>query len=208
MVGSDGFGWSDAAPLLVSRVALVFTIVSLWWLYAGRGRLHVLPPHQAGFFQDQQGALLVLRLPLMFQNTGARTFVISDMECWFPDTAQAVPLRWGMTTNSLRADANYKQDAPVPVVVASRQTVCPIVEFRLPMPGVTLDAATHAVLVRGLVNGTYRDLVLLKVPVTAPMLALGHYGIITLLSDDFGQERANEAARRLGDRLRSVRRPR
>lgn len=161
-------------------------------------------PHVAGFHQAQNGALFVLRLPLLFQKTGARTFVVSDMECWFPDTEQALPLSWGMTTKSLRADADYKNEAPVPLVVPSRQTVSAIVEFRAPMPGFTLDAGTHAVLVRSLVNGKYRDLLRLNVPVTPQVLKLDRYGTIRLRSDKYGQERANAAARRLLDHLRKV----
>jgi hypothetical protein len=43
------------------------TILSFWWLYARKGRLHVVRPHVAGFYQDQQGPMFVLRLPLLFQ---------------------------------------------------------------------------------------------------------------------------------------------
>lgn len=78
-------------PIVVAAAALAFTIASFWWLNVRKGRLRVIAPHQAGIYPGQ--ALFRLRLPLLLQSTGAQTFVVSDMECWFPTLSRRYPCR-------------------------------------------------------------------------------------------------------------------
>lgn len=74
---SDAWSTSWLTPaLIVSVLALLFTVFSFWWIQARRGRLQTFPPHSyAGAFAEQD---LMLSLPLVLHNTGPAPIVVLD----------------------------------------------------------------------------------------------------------------------------------
>lgn len=67
--------WVGAnAGVLVAVFALLFTAGSWWWLHARKGRLKVAEVHNFSGYVNAD--LLSVRLPLLFENTGARPRVI------------------------------------------------------------------------------------------------------------------------------------
>lgn len=67
--------WVEAnAGVLVAVSALLFTTGSWWWLHARKGRLKVAEVHNFSGYVNAD--VLSVRLPLLFENTGARPRVI------------------------------------------------------------------------------------------------------------------------------------
>jgi hypothetical protein len=64
--------------LIISILALVFTIFSFWWMNWRRGKLIVGPPRSYAMAAQKEGLLLV-RIPLVFYNDGAATQVVQNL---------------------------------------------------------------------------------------------------------------------------------
>lgn len=72
--------------LVVSILALLFTVGSFWWIQARRGRLKSFPPlSYAGVFTERD---LVLSLPLVLHNTGPAPIVVLDFRLRIDKTEQ------------------------------------------------------------------------------------------------------------------------
>jgi hypothetical protein len=72
--------------LVVSVLALLFTVGSFWWIQARRGRLRAFPSHSyAGAFSEQD---LILSLPLVLHNTGPAPIVVLDFRLRIDKTEQ------------------------------------------------------------------------------------------------------------------------
>jgi len=64
--------------LLISVLALMFTIFSFWWMNWRKGKLIVGPPRSYAMAAQKEGLLLV-RIPLVFYNDGAATQVVQNL---------------------------------------------------------------------------------------------------------------------------------
>lgn len=65
------------APVLISCLALIFTVGSFYWLQARKGRLKLYPVMTfSGYWKKSR---LVLRLPVILFNSGARPRVINAL---------------------------------------------------------------------------------------------------------------------------------
>jgi hypothetical protein len=81
----------ELAAVVVSVVAVLFTVGSFWWEHARLGRLIASTPQQYGsIIQD---GTLVVRLPVVLLNTGARTIAVQTLRLRFLDGARR-SLQW------------------------------------------------------------------------------------------------------------------
>jgi hypothetical protein len=86
------------AALLVSALALAFTIGTFWWLNARKSSLEAAAPASYAFADKVR-----LRLPLAFFNTGAKALIITDLRLVLVDSERE-PLAWITTRAKLRPE--------------------------------------------------------------------------------------------------------
>ena len=119
--------WDDvlAPGVLVSVLALVFTVGSFWWINVHRGRLESYEPQVYSGYILRNG--FRLRLPLTIYNTGARALTVIDLRVVFVDAAVTVPvITFRHSIKPLSGDvADFAHPFPVP----ARQAVTRFVEF-------------------------------------------------------------------------------
>src|ERR1700751_3409782 len=77
--------------LAVSSTSLIWAILSFWWMHWRTGELTVGSPrsYAAHGSNDRQ---LVLRIPLVFFNTGPTPIVVSDLRLIFEHEDEKRPL--------------------------------------------------------------------------------------------------------------------
>lgn len=91
----------------MSFVAIGFTIFSFWWINARRGSLIALSPQYV--FGRYKSSTLAIQLPIVFQNTGAQTIVISGIRVRFVEEDREDLLWVGFSTNPLHGDLSFKK---------------------------------------------------------------------------------------------------
>jgi len=64
--------------LLISILALTFTIFTFWWMNWRKGKLIVGPPLSYAFAAQKDGLLLIV-MPLVFYNDGAATQTVQNL---------------------------------------------------------------------------------------------------------------------------------
>jgi hypothetical protein len=85
--------------IVVSLLALAFTIGSFWWLHARRGSLQAARPRSYAFAKKVR-----LRLPLALFNTGARALIVEDLRILADERRPRPPLEWITTRKVLRPE--------------------------------------------------------------------------------------------------------
>jgi hypothetical protein len=146
-------GSLDLADLL-PFVALALTLVSFWWIWLRRGRLHVSAPL---VYASATGAQQVrIRFPLVFHNTGAVPIVVDNLRLHLDGREW----EWMTVRSTLRPRQEDSVDFARPFAVAGRSTLELVVEFGgsrtgwQPAPGRGYDVA-----IERLTRGDWRELV-------------------------------------------------
>jgi len=67
------------AALVISALAVLFTLLSFWWMHWRRGRIIVGPPRSFAAASKGSNDLLIVQLPLVFYNDGAASQVIQNL---------------------------------------------------------------------------------------------------------------------------------
>jgi hypothetical protein len=111
--------------IVISVLALAFTVGSFWWIWVRRGRLEAYEPQTYACYMI--GDSCRLRLPLTIYNTGARTLVATDLRAVFVDEDVTVPVI--SFRHSIRPLTDDMADFAHPFAIAGRQTVSKFVEF-------------------------------------------------------------------------------
>ena len=112
------------AALIVSGLALAFTVLSFWWLYARQGSLTAAPPRTYAFTDKVR-----LRLPLAFFNDGGRALIVTDLQLLVEDEPSGEPLRWETTRSKLRPESDDDFRFATPFSIQARATREVIAEF-------------------------------------------------------------------------------
>jgi hypothetical protein len=66
-------------PLLISILALLFSILSFWWIHWRRGKIIVSLPIKYGLNYGKTDRRIIVHLPLIFYNNGAATIIINNL---------------------------------------------------------------------------------------------------------------------------------
>jgi hypothetical protein len=69
----------NIAALVISALAVLFTLFSFWWLHWRRGRIIVGPPRSFAATSTGKDGLLIVQLPLVFYNDGAASQVVQNL---------------------------------------------------------------------------------------------------------------------------------
>ncbi len=121
--------------LLVSALALIFTVGSFWWIQVRRGHLKGYAPHSFAAFVNGASTLF-LRFPVVIYNTGAIPIIVLDLRLRFPDVPRALtPLRWRTSRSQLTPAPNDGEAYPGAFAIAGRSAEQRFIEFGGPWPG-------------------------------------------------------------------------
>lgn len=116
--------------VVISTLALFFTVGSFWWIQVRRGRIRTYAPQSyAGAFLNDQVRLV---LPLVLHNTGPAPITILDFRLRVDRPGENLPLymSWHATQPELEpAPANGGRKMPSPMPIEGRRTVERFIEF-------------------------------------------------------------------------------
>lgn len=82
------------AALAISVMALLFTVLSFWWLHARPGLQTYEPTTWAAYVGRDRSAI---RLPLVLHNTGASTLVLIGLRLRFAEGGELMAWEWTRT---------------------------------------------------------------------------------------------------------------
>jgi hypothetical protein len=121
-----------AVALVISFLALFFTLGSFWWLNARRGAIQAATPQSYAFVNGFR-----LRLPLAFFNSGAVPLLITDLRIQICGVGY---FSWQTTRSTLRPSSDDDHAFGTPFSIHGRNTKELIAEFGeksdwLPRPG-------------------------------------------------------------------------
>ncbi|MET4924420.1 hypothetical protein P3L51_19020 [Streptomyces sp. PSRA5] len=122
------------AAAVVAACALLFTIASFWWLNARQGLLKSYAPHS--FAAAVTGSKTLIRIPLIFFNTGPKPIIVQNLRLVFPSVERdgVIVLPWSTTRDRIRPERDDDPRLPSVFVVAGRSAVQVFVEFSTPFP--------------------------------------------------------------------------
>lgn len=127
-----------SAAVAIALMALAFTIGSFWWLHARRGKLMSYRPHSFAALVTED--LTLLRLPLVFYNTGATQLVVQNLRVRFPaEPGDKLGFSWRSIRKTLTPRSDDKVDLPAVFSVPGRSAVQMFIEFGGPWPGFAMS---------------------------------------------------------------------
>jgi hypothetical protein len=160
---TSGAGALPAAAV-VAACALLFTIASFWWLNARQGRLKSYAPHSFAAAATQTKTLI--RIPLIFFNTGPKPIIVQNLRLSFPDAGQGgITLPWSATRDRIRPERNDDPRLPSVFVVGGRATEQVFAEFSSPFPGFVPEHREYRVTVECKLGHKGRWIALLDFPI-------------------------------------------
>jgi hypothetical protein len=113
------------AGVVISVLALAFTVFSFWWIQVRTGHLVAYEPQTYAGYLKQNG--FRLRLPLTIYDTGAKALVATDLRVLFIREKVAVPVI--SFRSQLRPESTEHTDFAHPFAVPGRGSVSRFVEF-------------------------------------------------------------------------------
>lgn len=125
--GNNSLGILDYAPVAVAVLALAFTLAFFWWLNVRKGSITATQPRAYAFVDS--GAILRLRFPFAFFNTGAKALIMGDMRVVLDGEPGRPGLRWVTTRDRLRPESDDGLAYPTPFSIVGRGTREVIAEF-------------------------------------------------------------------------------
>jgi hypothetical protein len=135
------------AAVIVSVLALAFTILSFWWLHARKGSLTAAPPRTYAFIDKVRR-----RVPLAFFNTGARALIVTDLQLLIGGERSGEPLRWITTRSKLRPESDDDFAFATPFSIQRRATREVVAEFGHDLGWSPDPASGHRVRLQGKVH--------------------------------------------------------
>jgi len=121
------FGISHAA-IIISILALLFTVFSFWWMNLRKGKIRVGVPRSYAA-KGGGDTVLLIEVPLVFFNDGATPIIIQNLRLIFPDEkSETKPLTFVATVNKLGTDEGRTFASQFPV--RGREALKLICEFQ------------------------------------------------------------------------------
>jgi hypothetical protein len=130
--------------LILSTLALIFTVSSFWWMNWRVGRLWVGIPRSYGF--HNQDRLLILEFPFAFYNDGPIPILIQNLRLILLGEEERRPLKFVVTLKKIASDENRTWATQIPV--NGREAVVLVCQFQR-TPSESLEAGTQQVMLQG-----------------------------------------------------------
>ncbi len=135
--------------LILSILALLFTVFSFWWMNWRHGKLIVSPPRSYALFAQVPGKM-VLHLPLIFFNNGPIPIVVQNLRLVFTKDVSSKPLSFITTVKKLGKDEERAFATQFPV--RGREAVLLICEFQREPNELTIEAGNYALQLQGRID--------------------------------------------------------
>lgn len=116
--------------IVISILALLFTVSSFWWIQVRRGNIVCAIPRT--YASDFGNDRVIVVLPLVLHNTGPAPIVIEDFRLWLtkPDWETPLLYRWqAVQPGIIPAPPNGGRVFPSPYPVEGRRAVERFIEF-------------------------------------------------------------------------------
>lgn len=95
----------ESPALVVSALALLFTILSFWWMNWRKGKLIVGPPRSFAAVAQGGNETLIVQLPLVFYNDGAAALTVQNLRLLLQQDDRTSPtLYFNNTLHNLASD--------------------------------------------------------------------------------------------------------
>lgn len=134
------------AALAISLMALLFTVLSFWWLHARPGRLRTFEPTTwAAYVARDRSAI---RLPLVLHNTGAASLVVIGLRLRFVEGGELMAWEW--TRKRVDPKADDIEDVTTPFSIPGGETRELVAEFVGSFPGIVPEQRAHPVVIETL----------------------------------------------------------
>ncbi|VVB69747.1 Uncharacterised protein [uncultured archaeon] len=128
--------------LIISTLALVFTILSFWWMNWRMGHLMVSGPRSyaaKGSIEER----LILRFPFIFFNDGPMPIIVQNLRLIFVDEKDARPLGFTATVKKIKTGENQDRDLATQFPVHGREALLLICEFQRIPGGMLFEAKKY-----------------------------------------------------------------
>lgn len=120
----------NAPALLISILALTFTIFSFWWMNWRKGKIIVGPPRTYALATPGENDLLLVELPLVFYNNGAATQVIQNLRLTLEQNDKKSSILIFNNTESNLADAKSERHWAWQFAIEGRKAYSNIFSFQ------------------------------------------------------------------------------
>ena len=117
----------ENSAILISILALIFTIYSFWWMNWRRGKLIVGIPRSYAAFSSKDG-ILVLEFPFDFFNNGPLPIIIRNMRLVILNEESDIPLTFTAIVKKLGNDED--RDMSTQIVIPGMEANVIICEFQ------------------------------------------------------------------------------
>jgi hypothetical protein len=127
-------------------MALLFTVLSFWWLHARPGRLRTYEPTTWAAYVGRDHS--AIRLPLVLHNTGAAPLVVIGLRLRFVERGELMTWEWTRTRVDPKADDI--EDATTPFSIPGGGTRELVAEFVGSLPGIVPEQRAYPVAIEAL----------------------------------------------------------
>lgn len=139
----------DIAAVLVSILALSFTIFAFWWMNWRRGKLHVGAPRSYAAIGSVESKLII-QLPLVFFNDSPMPIIIRNLRLMFTKETDPRPLTFMATTKKLATDEDRALASQLPI--RGREAVLVICEFQRHRGGMFFEQKSYPMKVQAMLD--------------------------------------------------------
>lgn len=126
--------------LVISILALIFTVFSFWWMNWRKGKLHVTTPRSYAAFGSVERKMVV-EFPFVFFNDGPIPIIVQNLRILFLDEDEAQPLNFNATVRKLGTDEDRAFATQFPV--RGREAVLLICEFQREPGGMVFKSQSY-----------------------------------------------------------------
>jgi hypothetical protein len=136
--------------LIISSLALLFTIFSFWWMNWRRGKLIVVEPRSYAA-RGSQSESLIITIPIVFYNNGAAAIVVQNLRLLLLDEGHdTTPLFFNATIDKLLSDEGRAFATQFPV--RGREAVKLICEFQRSPGSLLFEARRYPIELQAMLN--------------------------------------------------------
>jgi hypothetical protein len=128
------------SALIISTLALLFTVFSFWWMNWRTGKLHVGSPRSYAAFASKHGKM-VLEFPFVFFNDGPMAIIVQNLRLAFLHETQPHPLFFNATVKKLGTDEDRSFATQFPV--RGREAKLLICEFQRTPGGMVFEVRNY-----------------------------------------------------------------
>lgn len=137
--------------LIISLITLLFTGFNFWYVMERRGKLRIYDPSSFAYAEIHPSSLLI-RLPLLFEATGAKPKVVRSLRVTLSEFPGASPLLWSSIRESVQPTPNEINDVPAPFGLPGRTILQTFIEFQGEFAGFGPNRSNLRINVEGLVG--------------------------------------------------------